>query len=106
MSEPLPRIDDYMQTRPTVFSPDDDIHTAIEAIHDLAGRTRGSEQFSSRPLDIDLLLYDDLIMEHSRFHLPRRDVLDYAFVLGPIVDIEPELRRDWKSFAAKPAFWR
>ncbi len=66
-----------------------DIHTEIERIHGLAGRTRGSERYSSRPLDIDLLLYDDLVLEHPRFHLPRSDVLDYAFVLRPLSEIAP-----------------
>lgn len=68
-----------------------DIHAEIERIHDLAGRVRGSERYSSRPLDIDLLLYDDLILEHPRFHLPRRDVLDFAFVLRPLAEIAPDL---------------
>lgn len=68
-----------------------DIHAEIERIHGLAGRERGSERYSSRPLDIDLLLYDDLILEHPRFHLPRSDVLDYAFVLRPLAEIAPDL---------------
>ena len=68
-----------------------DIHTEIERIHGLAGRERGSERYSSRPLDIDLLLYDDLILEHPRFHLPRSDVLDYAFVLRPLMEIAPDV---------------
>ena len=68
-----------------------DIHAEIERIHELAGRTRGSERYSSRPLDIDLLLYDDLILEHPRFHLPRSDVLDYAFVLRPLAEIAPDV---------------
>ena len=36
------------------------IHDEIEVIHGLAGRQRGSDRYSSRPLDIDLLLYGDL----------------------------------------------
>ena len=68
-----------------------DIHAEIERIHDLAGRVRGSERYSSRSLDIDLLLYDDLILEHPRFHLPRSDVLDYAFVLRPLDEIAPDV---------------
>ena len=68
-----------------------DIHAEIERIHDLAGRVRGSERYSSRSLDIDLLLYDDLILEHPRFHLPRSDVLDYAFVLRPLAEIAPDV---------------
>ena len=69
----------------------EDIHAEIERIHDLAGRTRGAERYSSRSLDIDLLLYDDLILEHPRFHLPRSDVLDYAFVLCPLAEIAPDV---------------
>ena len=69
----------------------EDIHVEIERIHGLAGRERGSERYSSRPLDIDLLLYDDLILDHPRFHLPRSDVLDYAFVLRPLKEIAPDV---------------
>ena len=67
-----------------------EIHAEIERIHGLAGRVRGSERYSSRPLDIDLLLYDDLTLDHPRFHLPRSDVLDYAFVLRPLAEIAPD----------------
>ena len=40
-----------------------DMHSQIESIHDLAGRERGEEKFIARPLDIDLLLYDDLVLD-------------------------------------------
>lgn len=68
-----------------------DIHGQIEIIHELAGRERGSERYSSRPLDIDLLLYDDLIAEYPGFQLPRDDVLKYSFVLRPLADLDPTL---------------
>jgi len=58
----------------------------IESIHRLAGRERGDQKFSSRPLDIDLLLYGDLIITDG-VRLPRPDVLRYSFVLKPLVDI-------------------
>ncbi len=70
----------------------DAIHAEIEAIHTLAGRVREADSFSSRTLDIDLLLYDDLIVDEPPISLPRPDVLDYAFVLRPLVDLAPELR--------------
>ncbi|MBT6208442.1 MAG: 2-amino-4-hydroxy-6-hydroxymethyldihydropteridine diphosphokinase, partial [Woeseia sp.] len=41
-------------------------------------------------LDIDLLLYDDLIRHEPPVRLPRDDVLAYAFVLGPLVEIAPD----------------
>lgn len=68
-----------------------DIHAQVELIHDLAGRDRGSGRYTSRPLDIDLLLYDDLVIERPRFHIPRVDVLKYAFVLRPLAELAPGL---------------
>jgi len=62
----------------------------IELIHDLAGRVRGSSQWESRPIDIDLLLYDDLIRDERPVHVPRDDVLKYSFVLRPLAEIAPE----------------
>lgn len=67
------------------------IHEHIESIHRMAGRQRGDDPFSSRPLDIDLLLYGDLVAEEAPLKLPRSDVLEYAFVLRPLAEIAPEL---------------
>lgn len=63
----------------------------IEAIHAMAGRQRGEERYADRPLDIDLLLYDDLVVDEPPLRLPRPDVLEYSFVLGPLAEIAPEL---------------
>ena len=65
------------------------ITAELEEIHDLAGRERKDDAFVSRTLDIDLLLYGDAIIEDSR--VPRDDVLEYGFVLGPLADIAPDL---------------
>ena len=63
----------------------------IERIHGLAGRSRGPDKFSSRPLDIDLLLHGDMIEPAPPLRLPRCDILDYGFVLRPLADIAPDL---------------
>ncbi len=63
----------------------------IESIHDLSGRNRLSDRFSSRPLDIDLLLYDDLVLEAQGLRLPRCDVLQFSFVLRPLAELVPDL---------------
>lgn len=65
------------------------IHDEIEVIHGLAGRRRGTDQYSSRPLDIDLLLYGDLVIDEPPMRLPRSDVLAYSFVLRPLSEIAP-----------------
>ena len=63
----------------------------IERIHEMAGRSRGPDKFSSRPLDIDLLLYGDRVEPDPPLRLPRADVLEYGFVLQPLADIAPDL---------------
>ncbi len=63
----------------------------IERIHALAGRRRGPDRYGSRPLDIDLLLYGDRVEPAPPLRLPRRDVLEYDFVLRPLADIAPAL---------------
>lgn len=68
-----------------------DICHKIEVIHNLVGRDRGSDKWGSRPLDIDLLLYNDLIMDDRPVRVPRRDVLEYSFVLRPLAELAPDL---------------
>ena len=64
---------------------------AIEAIHNVAGRDRGAGKWASRPLDIDLLLYNDLIEEKRPVSVPRSDILEYGFVLRPLAELAPDL---------------
>jgi len=62
----------------------------IERIHDLAGRDRGSDKWKSRSLDIDLLLYDDLVLDERPVRVPRDDILLYSFVLRPLAELAPD----------------
>lgn len=64
----------------------------LDEIHDIADRERGADPFVSRTLDIDLLLYDQQIIDEAPVQVPRDDVLQYSFVLGPLADIAPDLR--------------
>ena len=72
-----------------------------------AGRDRSAGKFSSRTLDLDLLLYGDRI--DARFKLPHPDIERYAFVLKPLADLAPNVRHPmtrltlsehWESFTA------
>ena len=56
----------------------------IEAEH---GRVRSIEKFSPRTLDIDLLLYGQQIIQTDTLTIPHQDILKYAFVLEPLVEI-------------------
>jgi 2-amino-4-hydroxy-6-hydroxymethyldihydropteridine diphosphokinase len=75
----------------TTDRPPLEVLAEIERIHAKAGRSRGPDKFSSRPLDIDLLLYGETVDPTPPLRLPRRDILEYGFVLRPLADIAPEL---------------
>ena len=60
----------------------------MEADH---GRVPGGGKFSSRKLDLDLLLYGDLIISKGRMQIPRDEITHYAFVLEPLAEIAPNL---------------
>lgn len=64
----------------------------LHALEDEHGRRRDVPRFSSRPLDIDIVFYDDLVMKGpGNLQLPRPE-LRHAFVLKPLSDIAPEFR--------------
>jgi 2-amino-4-hydroxy-6-hydroxymethyldihydropteridine diphosphokinase len=85
--------DDFLNLVVSFESGDDpmSIHEHIETVHMMAGRQRGAGPFSARPLDIDLLLYGDLVIAAPPLNLPRADVLEYSFVLRPLSEIAPDL---------------
>lgn len=59
----------------------------IETDH---GRKRSKEKFSSRTLDLDLLLYDQQVITTGPLIIPHNDILNYAFVLEPLAEIAPD----------------
>ena len=54
------------------------------------GRPVDAVKFSSRSLDIDILLYNDWSGDFSGLVLPRSDIYQCAFVLRPLLDIYPQ----------------
>jgi len=63
------------------------ISTVLNRIEDAHGRDRQGGKFSDRSLDLDLLLYGDLIVEQPGLTLPRPEILEHAFVLQPLAEI-------------------
>ncbi|MGZ8239068.1 MAG: 2-amino-4-hydroxy-6-hydroxymethyldihydropteridine diphosphokinase [Methylobacter sp.] len=56
------------------------------------GRTPDSRKFAARTLDLDLILYGDLIVNDGRLRIPRDEIEHYAFVLEPLAEIAPILK--------------
>lgn len=60
------------------------------AIENHFGRVR-QERWGARTLDLDLLLYDDLVLDTPRLQLPHPRMVERAFVLVPLA----EIAADW-----------
>jgi len=75
-----------LHTKQTV----DQLQQTLHSIEDSCGRQRHSVKFSSRTVDIDLLLYGDLQINTPTLVLPRPEILTYAFVLLPLAELIPD----------------
>ena len=63
----------------------------LHALEDAQGRDRSGPRFGDRTLDVDIVLYDDLVLEgDGHLQLPRAE-LKHAFVLRPLAEIAPDV---------------
>ncbi|MCR5469077.1 MAG: 2-amino-4-hydroxy-6-hydroxymethyldihydropteridine diphosphokinase [Lachnospiraceae bacterium] len=71
----------------TLLSPDE----LLDNLHDVeqkAGRKR-KEHWGPRTLDLDILMYDDKIIQTPDLVIPHMDMLNRKFVLEPMAEIAP-----------------
>jgi 2-amino-4-hydroxy-6-hydroxymethyldihydropteridine diphosphokinase len=87
----------------------DQVAALLREIEFEYGRSVNAKKFSPRSLDLDLLLFDDLIIEQPA-QLPRAEITTNAFVLWPLSQIAPKLKHPilkqtysdlWKDYDKK-----
>jgi 2-amino-4-hydroxy-6-hydroxymethyldihydropteridine diphosphokinase len=66
-----------------------DLMLAVE--RDL-GRTREGPRFGPRPIDLDLLLHGQEVVDEPRLRVPHPRMAERAFVLEPLVELDPALQ--------------
>lgn len=87
--------------------------TELQAIEIQQGRQRDHGHWTPRTIDIDILLYDDIIMHTPNLTLPHPGLTSRIFVVLPLLAIAPDLRlptgellRDYQEkFKHDPALW-
>jgi 2-amino-4-hydroxy-6-hydroxymethyldihydropteridine diphosphokinase len=65
---------------------------ACKAVERELGREPGGIRHGPRPIDVDLLLLDELEYSSERLTLPHREVSSRRFVLVPLLELDPGLR--------------
>ena len=55
------------------------------------GRKRSKDKFASRTMDIDILLYGNLVVSTKDLIIPDPDIRERAFLAIPLCEIEPDL---------------
>jgi 2-amino-4-hydroxy-6-hydroxymethyldihydropteridine diphosphokinase len=74
----------------TQLSPVDLLYK-LKSIEKAAGRRNGGVRFGPRIIDLDIILYDDDIMESEEVVVPHPRMHRRCFVLRPICDIAPDV---------------
>jgi 2-amino-4-hydroxy-6-hydroxymethyldihydropteridine diphosphokinase len=67
-----------------------EVALALAEVENACGRDRAGTKFGPRALDLDLLMYGDLVCGDGPV-LPREEILERAFVLGPLAELAPDL---------------
>lgn len=64
----------------------------LKKIERRLGRKKSQIRWSPRPIDLDILLYDDLLFENKKLTIPHPLMTERLFVILPLADIAPRLK--------------
>lgn len=85
--------DDFLNIALKILTPltPKEVLQKINDIENTFGRKRLTTGYSSRPMDIDILFYDDLILNEEALKIPHPLIYERRFVLVPLNEIAPAL---------------
>ena len=75
----------------TTLSPLELLDTTRQIELEMGRITKSDGCYHDRPIDIDLLLIDQLVMHNERLTLPHPLMHQRRFVMEPLVEVAPEL---------------
>ncbi len=75
----------------TDLAPADLKQNVFRRIEQALGRARTGDKYAPRTIDLDLLLYDDVVMETGELVLPDPDILRRPFLAVMLRELAPDL---------------
>lgn len=65
----------------------------LDFLHDIEKEARRERKvhWGPRTLDLDILFYDDLVMDEESLSIPHKDMENRTFVLEPLMELCPDL---------------
>lgn len=64
----------------------------VKSIEDKMGRVKSqSKHYENRVIDIDIIMYEDLVLETSELIIPHKFMTEREFVLKPILELQADL---------------
>ena len=67
-----------------------DLRSVLRAIEEELGRVRTADKFAARPIDLDIALYSDVVLDLEGSHIPDPDILRYPHVVVPLANVAPD----------------
>lgn len=75
----------------TSYKPLELIEIILSIEKKMGRKTRNTKKYESRKIDIDIILYDDLIIEEKNLTIPHPRYNQRSFVLVPLLEIDDKL---------------
>jgi 2-amino-4-hydroxy-6-hydroxymethyldihydropteridine diphosphokinase len=84
-----------------------EVRNKLQSVEALCGRAPDAPKWAPRSMDLDILLYDDVVSTVPGFLLPRPDLVKRPYMLKPMADIAPDIvhpilrksmRELWETF--------
>ena len=85
--------------------PPNEVLAHLLAIEEFLGRKRNQQKgYQSRTIDLDILLYDDLVLNTETLTLPHPRMHERNFVLAPLTEIAPDSKHPIKNITSRELF--
>ena len=66
-----------------------ELRSVLRNIESTLGRVRTADKFAARPIDLDIALYSDAVLDLEGSHIPDPDILRFPHVAVPLANVAP-----------------